>query len=872
MPLMPVLRWLAIVGCAAAVVAEPARAQQDLAMPGISRELAAWRVARLRDVGYAIDVSLQPPFETLQGRLRLQFETDAVDRDLILDWRPEHGAQLRNIAVNGALVETIRLEREHLLLPRSLLRSGANLVELEFEAPIRAAGTALTRFHDPQDQSEYIYSLFVPADASSVFPCFDQPDLKARFQLSAAVPPGWRVITNAPELPARSEDGGVSAHFAVTEPISTYQFAFAAGPFAVLEAHSATRLFVRQSRAERARQEASEVLRLAREGSKWLAGYFARAFPFAKYDLVLIPELAYGGMEHAGATFLREDSVLFPFQPSQVDRLRRAQLIFHETAHQWFGDLVTMRWFDDLWLKEGFANFMAAKASAALLPELDAWNAFRAAKLAAYRTDVTAGTTPIWQPLANLNGAKSAYGNIVYSKAPAVLRQAEFFLGEEVFRDAVRDFVARHAYAVADWKDLLTAFERRSGRDLQSWGTAWVRGRALPVVRLAWDVDSEGRMRHVTLSQRDVLGEGGVWPMRVRLVFVDAAGAAERVSVLLEAPSTELTQLNGRPVPRFAYANDGDFGYGLFLLDAASRSHLLREIGSVDDTFLRALLWDALWESVRAAEQAPLDYLDAVLREIAREPDEVTVSTLLARAQIVFRWYLSDAQQAAAAARLEHGLEQMMAGGQTVGLRILAFRAYAAVAWSGEGRAQLKRLLSAERDVPGVTLSSNDRFRIIRRLLVLGDADAQALLARQSEADASDEGRRQAYAARSAIADAQSKRDLFSAFLTDPQLPERWIEDSLGPFNAVEHEQITLACLEAALRALPELKRTHKIFFVNDWLGAFVGGQRNAAALQIASRVLNEGGLSEDLRRKLAEVADDLERTVRIRARYAMVQ
>jgi len=360
--------------------------------------------------------------------------------------------------------------------------------------------------------------------------------------------------------------------------------------------------------------------------------------------------------------------------------------------------------------------------------------------------------------------------------------------------------------------------------------------------------------------------------MRVRLVFVDAAGAAERFPVLLETPSTELTQLNGRPVPRFAYANDGDFGYGLFLLDAASRSHLLHEIGSVDDAFLRALLWDALWESVRAAEQAPLDYLDAVLREVAGERDEVTVSTLLARAQTVFRWYLSDAQQAAAAPRLEHGLEQMMTGGQTVGLRILAFRAYAALAWSREGRAQLKRLLSAERDVPGVTLSSNDRFRIIRRLLVLGDADAQALLARQSEADPSDEGRRQAYAARSAIADAQSKRELFSAFLTDPQLPERWIEDSLSAFNAVEHEAITLPWLEPALGALPRLKRTHKIFFVNDWLGAFLGGQRNAAALQIASRVLNEGGLSDDLRRKLAEVADDLERTVRIRARYATAQ
>jgi len=370
-------------------------------------------------------------------------------------------------------------------------------------------------------------------------------------------------------------------------------------------------------------------------------------------------------------------------------------------------------------------------------------------------------------------------------------------------------------------------------------------------------------MQRVTLSQRDVLGEGGVWPMRVRLVLVDAAGAAEQIPMTLESISTELPRLNGRPVPRFAYANDGDYGYGLFLLDAASRAYLLREIGSVGD---------ALWESVRAAEQAPSDYLVALIRELATERDEVTINTLLSRLQIVFRWYLSDTQQAAAAPNVEQCLEQMMAGAPAVGVRILAFRAYAAVAWSEEGRARLKRLLATQHAIAGVTLSSNDRFRIIRRLLVLGDADAQALLVRQADADASDEGRRGAYASRSAIADAQSKRDLLGAFLTDARLPERWIEDSLAPFNAVEHEQITVALLEQALRALPELKRTRKIFFVNDWLGAFVGGQRSVLALQIVQRVLNQDGLPDDLRRKLAEVADDLERTVRIRARYAMAR
>jgi aminopeptidase N len=340
--------------------------------------------------------------------------------------------------------------------------------------------------------------------------------------------------------------------------------------------------------------------------------------------------------------------------------------------------------------------------------------------------------------------------------------------------------------------------------------------------------------------------------------------------VLLEGESMQLPQLTGRPVPQFAYANDGDFGYALFLLDPVSRSYLLQQIGQVQDALLRVLLWDALWESVRAAELAPVDYLHAVIRRLHQERDEVTASTLLSRLQIVFRWYLSDAQQSAVAPRVEQSLEQVMVGGEDVGLRIVAFRAYTALASSAQARAKLKELLSGERGISGVTLSSNDRFRIIRRLLVLADVDAQALLAQQSAADSSDEGRRLAYAARAAIADAQVKRELFRAFLSDAQLPERWIEDGLAPFNAVEHEQLTAAWLAPALQALPELKRRHKIFFVNDWVSAFVGGQRGAAALETVQRVLHERSLPEDLQRKLLEAGDDLQRTVRIRARYAM--
>ncbi len=437
---------------------------------------------------------------------------------------------------------------------------------------------------------------------------------------------------------------------------------------------------------------------------------------------MLVPEFAYGGMEHAGAIFLREDSVLFPFAPSDADRLRRAQLIFHEAAHQWFGDLVTMRWFDDLWLKEGFANLMAAKAAADLLPEHDAWNAFRALKTAAYRTDETRGTTPIWQALPNLNAAKSAYGSIVYSKAPAILRQLEFYLGEDAFAAGVRAFLAQHAHAAANWSDLLAAFEAASGESLQEWAGAWVTGAGVPRVTLDWQLDDAGRVARLEVVQAQPLR-----PLRSQLLLAYADGTHTVHTLRLgEAGSVAVPAAVGRPAPLFAYANHGDYGYGLFLLDAHSRRYLLLHLGDVQDGLLRALLWDALWEEVRETRISPSDWLALALRELPGEHADVTVSGVLTRLQTAFRWYLSDAQREALASQVETALRAGMLGAPTRSLRIHYYRAFAAVATSAAGRTALKQLLAGELVVPELRLSASDRYRIIRRLLALSDPDATA--------------------------------------------------------------------------------------------------------------------------------------------------
>jgi aminopeptidase N len=289
----------------------------------------------------------------------------------------------------------------------------------------------------------------------------------------------------------------------------------------------------------------------------------------------------------------------------------------------------------------------------------------------------------------------------------------------------------------------------------------------------------------------------------------------------------------------------------------------------VKDDFLRALLWGSLWDSVREAELAPVDYIELALRHVAGEQDEVTTQSILARMATAFNRYLSDAQREALAPRLEEMIASRMMNAESAGLRITYFRAFQSVATTDAGRTQLKKILKGEMFVPNLTLRSRDRFDIITALLAQDDRDAPALLEEQASADTTDDARRYHFAARAAIPDAVNKKKYFDSYLNDTKLAESWIEASVNPFNSLRQSNLTLPYLDAALRELPKLKRTRKIFFVNNWLAAFIGGQRSAEALAIVQKFLSENSLDPDLRLKVLEAVDGLERSVRIRAKYA---
>jgi aminopeptidase N len=421
-------------------------------------------------------------------------------------------------------------------------------------------------------------------------------------------------------------------------------------------------------------------------------------------------------MEHVGAIFYNENSFVFREVPTLNERLGRKATIYHEVAHQWFGDLVTMRWFDDLWLKEGFSTYMAAKMQAALDPESDAWKSFYLRnKPLAYGVDMTAGTVPVWQELPNLDLAKSNYGPIVYNKAPAILKQLNFLVGEDAFRAGVQRFLRRYAYGNASWEELLREIEGDRPGSLAAFGEQYILRPGMPVIEPVL-TEAGGRIGELTLVQRPVRtlegDRGGWWPGRVQVRL----GYRSRPDTVLTATFTgDTTRVQGAvglPVPDYLFANEGDYGYGLFLLDPSSTRYMLAHVGEVRDPLLRAMVWGSLWDLVRESRLAPAEYVELALRELPRERDEQIGTQILARGSAALSRYVS----AADANRLIPRWEQLLLARTedpklSYGIRKSSLDALIAVARTPEALSALRGYLAGTRRFDGKPVQQPTRDR-----------------------------------------------------------------------------------------------------------------------------------------------------------------
>ena len=847
--------------------------------PGVSRELAAYRSARVRDVRYQLHLDVTRRDSAL-GQVVVRFMQPRA-ADVVVDFR---GLSVSNIVVNGRPLPgdaRAHWDGAHVRVPASATQAGSNRVELSFIAPIAPAGASIIRARDATDGADYLYTLLVPSDANLLFPCFDQPDLKARVTLSLTTPPAWRALANGAPNRRDSSNVGVTHGFTESAPISTYLIAFAAGPWssvtqqlAIAPKAAPVPISVWSRRSRAAEVESDTLIVMNARALVWLGDWFGVPYPFAKFDFLLAPVFPFGGMEHPGAVFYNEESFIYRERPTMAQLLGRQATTFHEVAHQWFGDYVTMRWFDDLWLKEGFATYMAAKMQASLEPKSNAWKTFYLRnKPVAYATDATAGTTPVWQSLANLDQAKSNYGPIVYNKAPAILRQLDYLVGERAFQAGLRDFLRSHAYANATWRDLLKSIGKSSGRDLTLWGKQWILRPGMPVVEQQLTVKN-GRVERLLLVQRPAqpaLSGRGAWPLKMQLLmYYDDGRAPVRLPILLDHDTTIVAAAVGKRAPAFVFANDGDYGYALVLPDSASVRWLEQGIGTVKDDFQRAMLWGALWDLVREARLSPARYASIALRELPRERDEQIAGSLVGRITTALTRYTDGDAGDSVRARAE---SVFLAGAADT------TRSY------GQRKSQLDAVIGLARDstllalldgwlganvAAGLPLRPPTRWSIVTRLVARNAPTADARLVAEVKRDSTSEGKRQAFVAEAARPTALNKQQYFARWFADQELNEEWVTTSLRAFHDPDRAELTRAYLMPALDTLPWIQQNRRIFFLGSWLGATIGGQSSAESLADIDRWLAAHPvLAADLRQKILQARDELERTVAIRRAFS---
>ncbi len=839
--------------------------------PGISLELARHRAATLSDVAYDIRLDVTDTAKA-RGSIEIIVNRKAAAEDLIIDFR---GPELRSVSANGRTIVDFAWRNGHVVVPARYLRAGANQLSLSFTAAIAAAGASIIRYHDSSDNSIYLYTLLVPADANQLFPSFDQPDLKARVTWRITAPREWSVLANGAEqkvAPAAARGDARTWEFAATEPISTYLAAFAAGPWAIVpyKGTPAMRLFVRKSRVQEV--DADTILSDNAAAYRWFEEYFGVKYPFSKFDVMLAPGFPFGGMEHVGAIFYNEESFIFREPPTPTQRYNRASTIQHEVAHQWFGDLVTMRWFDDLWLKEGFATYMATAMLESVHPDAGAWRRFYLrTKPAAYAVDVTSGTVSVWQQLPNLDQAKGNYGPIVYNKAPAILRQLEHLVGEPAFRRGVHDFLTQHAYANATWQDLLGAIGKASGTDLTQFGQQYMLRAGMPMVETELRVEN-GRIRELALVQkpaRALPGDpGGWWPARVNVRL----GYAEKDVVLpvsFTGARTVVPGAAGLPEPNFVWSNDGDYGYGLFLPDARSAQWLLDNAGRIPDLLLRSMAWGALWDRVREAQLSPVDFVDRAVTALALENDENISNALIGRTSTALDRYIADPEARPLVTRGEKVFLQR-ANDQNIpyALRKPAFDAFIRIATTTDALDVLRAYLAEKRTFNGKALTQASRWIAVRRLMALNTADADSLYRAETTRDTTADRFRSTFVAGASFATADTRARYFKRYFDDESLNEEWVTASLGAFNDPLHPELALPYLRPALERSAWIREHRRIFFLPSWLQSFIDGQNSREALQIVDSYLaGAGDLPIDVRRKILQSRDELERTVKIRRR-----
>ncbi|WP_225844589.1 aminopeptidase N [Streptomyces sp. HPF1205] len=743
-------------------------------------------------------------------------------------------------------------------------------------------GEGLHRFEDPEDGEVYLYTQYEPADSRRVFANFEQPDLKAPFTFQVTAPEGWTVLSNsaAEGEPEPAEGGGATVRFLPTQPISTYITAVVAGPYHVEEDHYARnrpdslaldiplRVLCRRSLARHL--DADEIFEVTKQGLDFFHDVFDYPYPFGKYDQAFVPEYNLGAMENPGCVTFREEFV-FRGKVTRASYEHRANVVLHEMTHMWFGDLVTMRWWDDLWLKESFADFMGSFSQVEATKYAEGWITFANRRKAwAYRADQLPSTHPVVADIRDLEDAKLNFDGITYSKGASVLKQLVAYVGREAFLEAARRYFKRHAYGNTTLADLLSVLGETSGRDMAGWSAAWLETAGVNSLTPRVLTDESGRITELTVEQTAEATHPRLRPHRVAigLYRVGADGAVERYARAetdVAGPVTAVGELSGQERPDLVLVNDEDLTYCKMRFDAASLATVGERLGDIADPLARALTWSAVWNLTRDALMPARDYLRLVLRFAGRESDIGVLQSLHLQARSALTHYVAPQAREEARRELAEGaLRGLREAAPGSGHQLAWARFFAAVASSREDLGLLRGLLEGSAVIDGLDVDQELRWTFLESLTAEGAADADDIAAERARDDTAS-GHRHQVRCLAARPSAAVKAAAWADVVDSDALSNALVEATIAGFAQPGQRELTAPYAAPYFEVIERVWATRSIEIgMHVVRGLFPSAQDRPETLAAADAWLaSHEKAAPALRRLVLEARDDLARALR---------
>ncbi len=718
-------------------------AEQTAVRAVLHRSEAEARAAQISDVAYRVALDLEAGAKTYRGDSTVRFAS-ASEADTFVEFS---GRTVEQAELNGADV-TDRWDGTRLALPGGLLED-ANELRVTYENAYDHTGEGFHQFVDPEDGGEYLYTQFEPYAAQRVFPCFDQPDLKASYEMTVIAPAGWEVVSNGSVASTADEGAGRRRTvFERTRPFSTYLVAVVAGPFhGVHEERSGVPLGLYCRRSLASYLDPADLFHVTGQGLEFFAEAFGLPYPFSKYDQIFVPEFNWGGMENVGAVTMT-DMMVYRDPPTRLQLVRRAEVVLHELAHMWFGDLVTMRWWDDLWLNESFASIAAYLAieDAADLPS--PWQYFNTRdKAPAYRADQLPTTHPVADEFDTTDDVFLNFDAITYGKGASALRQLVAAIGDAAFRKGLQTYFQRHAFGNAELVDFLAALQEGSGRDLAGWAARWLRTTGVNTLDVAWSA-ADGKVAHMQLEQGAPADHPTLRPhtVAVGLVYDDhPTPRIESVEAEIDGGVARVTGVVGRPAPDMVYPNHGDLTYAKVALDAASLEFVRASLSRLDDGLLRQLIWTSLWDMVRDRNLVTSPaFLDVAARHLAAEESLPILQSTLRRVQGAVARYVPEPALAGQRRRLVEVARAALDTAPPGDARRYWAGFLVDVAEHPDDLALAGRVVDGTDGVDGLTIDQDTRWALAVRWSAFAVPGAAARVAAELERDPSDRGRRAA--------------------------------------------------------------------------------------------------------------------------------